>query len=245
MNESEKTSSNIIPFFFNDSRTNLLIALQESCWIDGKPYFTGQAIGDFLEYNHPRRSINNIIERNPHINDKAWSVDIKLMSTDGKMYVTRVYDPIAFQLIINKSNQPKAIALQVAVAHLVVAFLNGSLADFKLNELDGSYENLFKFCHMVTSITSVPVRNKMILSCATKNGFTVAKICNMIRQRTGVSLPSPRQTRRKNPDEYATAMAYHQEHPLSGGLCIKRTLGLTASERTINQWIREAMLCAA
>ena len=48
---------NIIPFEYQD------IALQESCWINGEPFFTGQSIGEFLEYKEPRKAINKIVER--------------------------------------------------------------------------------------------------------------------------------------------------------------------------------------
>jgi transposase-like protein len=112
----------LIPFNFKG------VKLQESCWIDKKPYFTARAIGDFLEYNTPDRSIRKIVERNPHI--LQFSTNVKLTWVEGSREVTRevrVYDPIGFQLIVNKSNQPRAIAFQIAVAHLVVAYMKGEI----------------------------------------------------------------------------------------------------------------------
>lgn len=232
----------IKPFYFKN------IKIQESCWIDGKPYFTRRAIGNFLEYASPKTAIDMIIKRNPFIDSQEWSTTIKLIAVEGSRTVereTRVYDPIALQLIINKSNQPKAIAFQVAVANLVVAYMNGSLTDFSLDDVHGYYKNLFNFCNMVTSLSSVPKRNRLILACAEKNGYTVRQVLNLVRQRTGVSLPAPRQIRRKFSDDYAKVLAYHRECPLSGGRDIKQCLGLSASERTINQWLREQMFRAA
>jgi hypothetical protein len=232
-------NSNIKPFYFKN------IKIQESCWIDGKPYFTRLAIGKFLEYSNPQKAIDKIVERNPHIDNSAWSVTVKMTGTDGKLYDTKLHDPIALQLIINKSNQPKAIAFQVAVANLVVAYMSGDLTDFSLDDVHGYFKNLFNFSNMVVSLTSIPKRNRMILACAEKNGYTVRQVLNLVRQRTGVSLSSPRQIRRKFSDDYAKVVAYHREHPHTGGRYIKLALGLSASERIINQWLREQMFRAA
>lgn len=232
----------IKPFYFKN------IKLQESCWIDGKPYFTRLAIGEFLEYSNPQKSIDKIVERYPYLNSQTWSTTVKLTAVEGSRTVerdTRVYDPIALQLIINKSNQPKAIAFQVAVANLVVAYMNGSLTDFSVDDVHDCFKHLHNFCNMVTSLTSVPKRNRLILACAEKTGLPVRQVLTLVRQRTGVSLPAPRQIRRKLGEEHAKAVAYLHEHPLSGGRDIKRSLGLSASERTINQWVREHMLRAA
>jgi hypothetical protein len=130
----------LIPFSFEEVR------LKEACWIEGKPYFTRRAIGEWLEVKHPDRYVHKIVERNPHI--MQFSSLVKLTSEldtgKGTKYEReqeiRVYDPIGLQLIINKSNQPKAVAFQVAVAHLVVAYMKGELIpvspiEIKLKEL--------------------------------------------------------------------------------------------------------------
>jgi len=113
---------NIIPFNFREVR------LKEACWLDGKPYFTRRAIGEFLEYAKPDFSINWLVKRNQHV--KEFATYVKLTCVEGGREVTRkieVYDPIGLQLIINKSNQPKAIQFQVAVAKLVMAYVSGKL----------------------------------------------------------------------------------------------------------------------
>lgn len=73
------------------------IALSETVFIDGVPHATKTAIGEWLEYAEPRVAVNNILARNSYI--EAHSVDINLISTDGKKYDTKVYHPIGFLLI--------------------------------------------------------------------------------------------------------------------------------------------------
>jgi len=118
--------NNLVPFNFEG------ISLRESCWIDGRPYYTRRAIGEFLEYKKPQEQIDFVVRRNPHIS--AFATHVSLTCVEGSREVTReveVYDPIGLQLIINKSNQPKAIVFQVAVAHLVLAFVLGKLVPSK------------------------------------------------------------------------------------------------------------------
>ncbi|MFQ5647505.1 MAG: hypothetical protein ACE5GM_11295 [bacterium] len=114
-------NTELIPFSFND------VNLSESCWIDGKPYFTRRAVGEWLEYPQPHQGIKNIIKRNPHIRDSQWSVVVSLTTTDGKTYEQEVYDPIGLQLIIMESRQPKAKEYKIAVAKLVYAYMTGEL----------------------------------------------------------------------------------------------------------------------
>jgi len=111
-----------VPFSFQD------IALAESVWIEGKPYFTRRAIGEFLEYAEPQKAIDKIIERNPAIQEFATTVN--LTAVEGTRRVQRkiqVFDPVAFQLVVFRSNQPRAMQFQVAVAHRVLAYMRGEL----------------------------------------------------------------------------------------------------------------------
>jgi hypothetical protein len=114
----------LIPFRFQG------VKLKEACWLEGKPYFTRKAIGEWLEYVKPRPdvAIAKIVDRNPHI--RQFATVTKLVTVEGGREVSRdleVYDPIGLQLIINKSNQPKALAFQIAVAHMVLAYMKGEL----------------------------------------------------------------------------------------------------------------------
>ena len=109
----------IIPFNYKQ------IKIIESCWINETPYFTRRAIGEWLGAKNPQNYVNYIIKRNMYI-DK-FSVSVNLTSTDDKNYNVKVYNPIGLQLIINKSNLPKAIQFQVAVATLVSEMMNKTL----------------------------------------------------------------------------------------------------------------------
>ena len=115
----------LVPFAFQAVR------LRESCWIDGKPYFTRFAVGEWLGYAAPQKAIDKIIERNPHLRDPRWSVAVKLTGTDGKQYEHQVFDPIGFQLIVFESRQPKALEYKVAVANLAWAYMTGQLTAYR------------------------------------------------------------------------------------------------------------------
>lgn len=120
------SNAGFLPFQFEGMR------LQEACFLKGNPYFTGRAIGEFLEYEYPDIAINKIVTRNSHI--KEFSTLTSLVSVEGSREVIReirVYDPIGLQLIINKSNQPRALAFQIAAAHLVMAFMKGEIKPSK------------------------------------------------------------------------------------------------------------------
>lgn len=117
--------ASLVPFSFGETR------LCEAAWIDGKPYFTRRAIGEWLGYNNPRIAISKIVNRNPHLRDPRWATVTNLVTVENGRIVRReqeVYDLIGLQLIINKSNQTKAIKFQVAAAQLVVAYLNGEIS---------------------------------------------------------------------------------------------------------------------
>ncbi len=116
--------TNVIPFNFQALR------LREACWIDGRPYFTRRAIGDWLGYAHPVQRITSLIKRNPHLSDPQWARVVTLRAADGKAYEHEVYDPVGFQLIVFESRQPKAIEYKVAVARLVIAYLTGTLKPY-------------------------------------------------------------------------------------------------------------------
>lgn len=107
-------SQNAAPFKWGD------IHLTQAVFIDGIPHFTRQAIGEWLEYAEPRKSIAKIIDRNAYLD--AYSVVVNLTTTDGKNYEVNVYHPIGFLLIVMESGQPRAQAMKVAVAEFVWHF---------------------------------------------------------------------------------------------------------------------------
>jgi hypothetical protein len=104
------------------------INIKEACWIDGKPYFTRRAIGEWLGYPNPKKMIAKILERNSFIEEFARVV--KLTTLEGTRIVEReveVYDPIGLQLIVMESRQPKACQFKISAARLVYAYASGAL----------------------------------------------------------------------------------------------------------------------
>ena len=120
-------TTSLVPFEYQE------IQLSESVEINGKPYFTRKAIGEWLGYANPQKAIDNILERNQHIREFSKALKLGCMQNTGKgstyerKIETEVYDPIGFQLIVMESGQPKAVQYKVAVAHLVQAYAAGQL----------------------------------------------------------------------------------------------------------------------
>lgn len=103
---------NIIPFQYQG------IAIQESCWIDGTPFFTGRAIGEWIEAKHPDRYVHQLVSRHSYI--KECSINIKLPCTaDGKKYDVDAYDITGLTWIMMASKLPKATNYQIAYAQFI------------------------------------------------------------------------------------------------------------------------------
>jgi len=99
------------------------IALSETILINGIPHMTRQAIGEWLEYEQPQKSIDKILARNPHI--ESYSIPANLAGMVAqRAYETMVYHPIGFLLIVMESRQPKAKKKKVEVAEFVWHFSN-------------------------------------------------------------------------------------------------------------------------
>jgi transposase len=231
-------NNQLIPFSFED------VSLKEACWIDGKPYFTRRAIGEWLEYQTPDRAIHKIIERHPHINE--FSVLVNLMNTWGTQTIPkeqRVYDPIGLQLIINKSDKPKAIQFQVAAAHLVVAFMQGKL-------LPSCWCKKGDRLPQVRQLLSAPAgyaRSKIVDDIAAheqKSRSTIYRWVEQSGERLLTKSGTPRRTRSdkgktKYPEYKALVMAYKKAHPEKGYKQISTEFGLTYIEHCIKRWLRE------
>ena len=233
---------NITPFIYND------IAIQESCWIDGKPYFTRRAIGEFLEYKHPQKAIDNIIERNPYIDNPRWSVTLNLRATDGKKYATKAYDPISFQLITFESHRPKAIRYKITVAKLVWALMTGNLKPSKWSQKG----DLVSAARQILSLPHGRKRGALIRDLADRDGVSLQTAYRRIQMATGKKLKTTKgkAIRRSDkgstiyPEEKEQVLLYIKEHPDSGGAAIRKALCLTVSADRINVWIRETCLRA-
>jgi len=232
---------NIIPFQYQG------IAIQESCWIDGKPYFTGQAIGEFLEYKYPREAINKIIQRNLHIDDPRWSTEVSLTSVEGDREVTRqarTYNPIGLQLIIFESRQLKAIQYKIAVANLVYALMTGNLKPSKWTQKD----DLVSAARQILSLPQGRKRAALVYDLAERDGVSIQAAYRRIHMATGRRLKTTKgkvisrsdKGSTKYPGEKEKAFTYLKEHPGAKGKEIKDALGLCVSYSHINVWIRKS-----
>jgi len=239
-------STNIIPFHeknmtcFNYEG----LRIKESCWIAGKPHFTARAIGEWLEYRFPQQAITKIVERNSHI--KQFATVVILTTVEGGREVTReieVYDPIGLQLIINKSNQPKAVLFQVAVAHLVVDYINGDIRPSKWSQRG----EFLSAARQALSLPEGRKRRQIIINLAARENISLQQTYRRIESATGERLKTtkgrPRSTRtdagtHRNQAEYEQVMQYKRVNPQAGPLTIKTALGLKTHVSTIKNWLK-------
>lgn len=218
------------------------IRLRESCWIDGKPYFTMRAIGEWLEAKHPNRYVKKIIERNPHI--LTFRTFVNLTNVEGDRNVTReveVFDPIGLQLIIFESHQPKAKQYKIAVAHLVYDYATGNLKPFKWSG---------DIASAISQIISMPAGSKRklkVFELAKETGKAWGTIYRMAKKMNGENLKvkgdKPKKTRADagsfvHYPEFQQAKDYLIGHPGAGGKEIQAALGIHYSTSSINRWIR-------
>lgn len=101
MNQLSKVSSNI----FNDVHVDFFENEK------GDIIMTAEQIGSALGYSNPRQSIINLFNRNKSRLDK-YSDETKLISTDGKEYVTRIFSEQGIYGLIFLSNKQKAVEFQ-------------------------------------------------------------------------------------------------------------------------------------
>lgn len=73
----------------------------------GEFFMTRKQIGEALEYDNPKDAIKDIHRRHKDRLDK-FSVERKLISTDGKCYLTNLYSAKGVYEICRWSRQPKA-----------------------------------------------------------------------------------------------------------------------------------------
>jgi hypothetical protein len=126
------------------------LALSEVVYIDGVPHVTRKAIGEWLEYAEPRKAIDKILERYPHI--ERYATTVNLTAVDGAKRAVRVYHPVGFQLVVFESGQPKAMDYKVAVAEFVWSFVGTDRLSFRDREL---LENRrLKICGMLEKSTN-------------------------------------------------------------------------------------------
>jgi len=246
-----QTESNIIPFSFQG------MALRESCWIAGVPYFTSRAIGEFLEYKDPMRKINHLVKRNPYLLNFRTVLNLstvegsrtgdKLTPVEGGRNVIRnlyIFDPIGLQCIFFESHQPKAIQYKIAAAKLVWALANGTLKPSKWSQKG----DLVSAARQILSLPEGRKRTALVADLTAREGCSPQHTYRKIFMATGERLKTkagiPRRTRREagshhTRPEYQQALDYKREHPKAGGAKIRQACGLAVSASRVNAWLRE------
>ena len=246
-----QTENNIIPFTFQG------MALRESCWIDGIPYFTRKAIGEFLGYTFPKQAITKIIKRNPYI--LKFRTVINLVTVEGGpsgvnltplgkgKTVTRkldIFHPIGMQCIFFESHQPKAIEYKIAVASLLWELAKGTLKPSKWSQKG----DLVSAARQILSLPEGRKRRALIVDLSTREGRSLQQTYRRISMATGERLKTkagkPRPTRsdagiHHTRPEYQQALDYKRQYPDATAENIKQTLSITVSKSRINAWIRE------
>jgi hypothetical protein len=221
------------------------MALKESCWIAGKPYFTARTIGEWLEYSDPVNAVRHIVARNQHI--RTFSSVVNLSTDQGGRTIVReveIYDPIGLQLIMNKSNQPRAIAFQVAVAHLVYAYLNGELVPSKWS----ARGDLISAVRQILSLPDGRKRGALVRDFAAREGVSLMTAYRRISVVSGENLKTTkgkvRRTRsnagsHKNPAEAERIFALRKNNPTMTGKEIWKASWTSYSYAHVNAILRK------
>ena len=243
------------------------VRLKESCWIEGKPYFTRRAIAEFLEYPNPGKDpIGKILTRNPYIKQFCTTLKMRVVQSTGTGISTPpnlggvlphqnnteitqyeremevdVYDPIGLQLIIFESHQPKAKQYKIAVAHMVYAYVKGTLRPYKW---DGDISSALA---QIISIPSGPKRKLKVVALAKELGKSLNVVYRMAKKMNGENLKThngkPRKTKSDaysftNRPEYHQVKEYLEKHPAAKGTEIKAALGIPVHVSRVQCWIR-------
>lgn len=90
-------------------------------------FMTSKQLGEALEYNEPTIAVNKIINRNDYLKDREFSVQTKLVSTDGKHYNTRLMTEDGIYEVTMLSKKPKAREFRRFIRKLLKDLRKGKL----------------------------------------------------------------------------------------------------------------------
>lgn len=99
-------------------------------WMDehDEVYMTRKQMGEALQYANPQKAIDNIHERNKDRLDQ-FSVTLKLRATDGKDYLTDLYNTKGIYDVIRFSRQPIADEFYDWVYDVIDAIRTGRISE--------------------------------------------------------------------------------------------------------------------
>ena len=139
-------------------------------------YMTREQIGQALGYSDPIRNISKIHQRNKERLDK-FSFNIKIKSSDGKMYNTKLYNEKGILEIIRCSAQPmknkeillKCLGYSDEMINVILGLTNNILS--KQHNLYSILINTYYDCDIKTEVVIDNYRvdfllnNKIIIEC--------------------------------------------------------------------------------
>lgn len=91
-------------------------------------FMTAEQLGSALEYSTKAQAITNIVNRNEYLKGEEFSVQLKLSSTDGKQYDTRIFTEDGIYEVTMLSKQPKAQEFRHFVRQLLKGLRKGEIA---------------------------------------------------------------------------------------------------------------------
>jgi len=90
-----------------------------------QPCMTAEQLGLALGYSIPRESINKLVSRNEYLRQYDFSVEVKLTSTDGKQYETRVFSEDGIYEVTMLAKTEKAKEFRVWVRRVLKSLRKG------------------------------------------------------------------------------------------------------------------------
>lgn len=90
-------------------------------------FMTAEQLGNCLEYQYARESINKLVSRNDYLRNKDFSTEVKLTSTDGKEYTTRVFTEDGIYEVTMLAKTEKAKEFRAFVRKLLKSLKSGEI----------------------------------------------------------------------------------------------------------------------
>ena len=94
-------------------------------------YMTAEQLGECLDYCNPRESINKLVQRNEYLRNAEFSVEVKMTSTDGKRYNTRVFTEDGIYEVTMLAKTERAKEFRARVRAVLKALRSGEITTGK------------------------------------------------------------------------------------------------------------------
>lgn len=88
-------------------------------------FMTTEQIGNCLGYQYARESVNKLVSRNDYLRNEEFSAEVKLTSTDGKEYETRVFTEDGIYEVTMLAKTEKAKEFRAFIRKLLKSLRKG------------------------------------------------------------------------------------------------------------------------